>query len=320
MVEDQSRILDMLSEGKITVDEAERLLALVSRTAGREHESSRAPGEQRQPLERLSVTVEPPTDAESADTRDDTFEVGSSPKLVVNNFNGRITVVAGTQDAIRVQARLKNASQVDYRASQNGDTVTVEAKRKGKTSLFGFLGQNGGAEISVTAPPSTNVELESSNSRIELRGIEGSGTLRTSNGRIVMEDVRGVLDAATSNSRIELKGMEGSGTLRTSNGRIVIENARGDFNASTSNGSVSFRGELTPGGKNQLRTSNGSVSVRLEGTPSLKVDASTSNGSIASRLPVLTSPTEGKHRLIGTIGNGEAELLIRTTNGSVNID
>ena len=67
-----------------------------------------------------------------------------------------------------------------------------------------------------------------------------------------------------------------------------------------------------------MRTSNGSVSVTLRGTPSLRFDASTSNGTVKSELPVLATSTGDQH-LAGTIGDGEAELSVETSNGSVTI-
>jgi len=232
---------------------------------------------------------------EPVETRDDSFSVGSSPRLVVDSFNGRITVNPGSDNTIRVQATLRRADKIDYQVSQDGDTVSVEARQKGRT-----IGRSPGADIEITAPSSTRVELRTSNGMIELRGMEEAGTLRTSNGKIVVENVRSELTARTSNGSIEVTSFEGSVDLETSNG------------------SIRFTGELTPGGRNKMTTSNGSVTVSLQGTPSVRLDATTSNGTVTSKLPVLTTST-GDHHLAGTIGDGEAELTIHTSNGSVTI-
>ena len=66
-----------------------------------------------------------------------------------------------------------------------------------------------------------------------------------------------------------------------------------------------------------MTTSNGSVEITLRGTPSVKLDGSTSNGSIDTEYPILTSTPGDKHRLVGIIGSGEAELVVKTSNGSV---
>ena len=83
---------------------------------------------------------------------------------------------------------------------------------------------------------------------------------------------------------------------------------------------VHFEAELVSGGENRLRASNGVVNVRLLGEPSLKLDASTSNGSVKCQRPITTQGISGKNRLEGTIGNGNASLVVKTSNSSLTVD
>ena len=77
-------------------------------------------------------------DTEPVESRDDSFRVSSAPRLVVNGFNGRIVVNTGSDGTIRVQATLKKADKIDYKTTKDGDTVSVEAKEKGRSiSIFG---------------------------------------------------------------------------------------------------------------------------------------------------------------------------------------
>ena len=232
---------------------------------------------------------------EPIENKDESFRVGGAPRLVVRSFNGRITVVPGTDGTLRVKATLRRADKVEYRVSQSGDTVAVEASEKGST-----IGRSPGADIEVSAPPTTQVELRTSNGNIQVQGLEETGVLETSNGRIVVGGGTGHLQAKTSNGSIEVTNFSGSVALETSNGGIT------------------FAGELTPGGDNEMRASNGSVEVALEGIVSVDLDASTSSGRVTSDLPVLTT-SAGEDRLVGTIGGGDAALLIRNSNGFVKI-
>jgi DUF4097 and DUF4098 domain-containing protein YvlB len=54
----------------------------------------------------------------------------------------------------------------------------------------------------------------------------------------------------------------------------------------------------------------------LAGTPSIHLDASTTNAKVECALPILATKTD-THHLVGTIGAGEAELFIETSNGDV---
>ena len=255
----------------------------------------------------------------ATEDRDDSFTVGDSPRLIVNNENGYMMVTAGPVNAIRVRTTIKRPSRVEYQASQDGDTVTVDTEKEGGFPLFN-LARSPGADIVVTAPANTRVELRSSNGRVELHGIQESGTLQTSNGKIVLENAKGDFGVHTSNGSIDVTRTDGNLTLGTSNGKVTITQAKGSFDVDTSNGRILFDGEMTPGGSNRLKTSNGDVRVTLVGEPGVSLDASTSNASVVSRLPVLTTSTGSKTRLVGTIGGGGAKLVIRTSNGSVTID
>lgn len=62
MSENQKKILQMLAEGKISVDEAQRLITLVNDAAGNNSTDSSAPGLKKQPRY-LRVIVEPKPDA-----------------------------------------------------------------------------------------------------------------------------------------------------------------------------------------------------------------------------------------------------------------
>jgi Putative adhesin len=221
-----------------------------------------------------------PASASETETRDDTFSVGATPKIVVSNDNGQIDVVTGNEGTVNVKATIRRPDDVEYSVVQEGNTVRVEAR---VSSGWGWgFGTDAGAEITVTLPADANVDLH------------------------------------TSNGSIEVVDIQNSGKLRTSNGRISLENVKGEFEVSTSNGDIDFRGEMTAGGMNQLTTSNGSVEVTLLGEPSVKLDATTSNGEIICRLPIVATES-GVKRLVGVVGGGDAGLVIKTSNGSITV-
>jgi hypothetical protein len=219
-----------------------------------------------------------PTFASETETRDDTFSLGAAPKIVVSNDNGQIDVVTGNEGAVNVRATIRRPDDVEYGVVQEGDTIRVEAW---VSSGWGF-GTDAGAEITVTLPAETNLDLR------------------------------------TSNGGIEVVGIHNSGKLRTSNGGISLENVKGEFEVSTSNGDIDFKGEMTAGGMNRLTTSNGSMEVTLLGEPSVRLDATTSNGEIICKLPIMATERRVK-RLVGVVGGGDADLLIKTSNGSVTV-
>jgi hypothetical protein len=255
------------------------------------------------------------TTQSAVSTETDDFNVADPITLKVTSLNGRIEVKAGSDNVVSVRAELRDIRRIKYEAIQSGDQVIVTAENKGK---WWFPGGNTQADIYVTVPADTALRLETSNGKIEIEGTTSGGTLKTSNGAIVLQNVKGDFEATTSNGVIEIDTFDGSAFLRTSNDKVTLQDAKGEFNVKTSNGIVSFSGELTPGGSNRLVTSNDYIKVELTGKPSVHVDASTSNEKVKCELPILATKTDTDH-LVGTIGAGEAELYIETSNGDVTI-
>jgi hypothetical protein len=248
-------------------------------------------------------------------TRADSFTVGDSATLVVDSLNGRIQIEGGSGNKVDIQATIRNTAGLRYDAVQNGDQITVTVAGTGGWQLFG---NNAGADITVSVPAGIALNLKTSNGDISVQGTRRGGVLKTSNGKVVLQNVQGDFDGTTSNGRIEVTGLQGSGLFKTSNGKVDLQGVVGSCSASTSNGPISFVGEMKAEGQNRLTTSNGAVSVQLQGTPSVTLDASTSNGKVSSALAILATNT-GNTSLAGKIGAGEATLYIRTSNGSITI-
>ncbi len=313
MTEEQRRILEMLAEGRITVDEAERLLKALQDSGRRDS------GGQDQ-LGGEESGTHGDRDGE-ASMHDDTFEVNANPSLEVRGFNGRVRVTAGSPGSIRVRAKLKNPHLVEYSAVQEDDLVTVEARpaRRSGGLLSGLFGDSTGANIEVVVPVDARVDLATSNGPVELRGTEGGGRLQTANGRIKIESTKGGLDARSSNGSITIRTFQGAAELATSNSRVAIEDGHGRFDARTTNGSIKFQGSIEPGSPSRLATSNGSVKVTLDSEPSLRLDASTVNGRVRCGLPGFAASVDTGRKLERTAGKAEAELTLETSNGSIAI-
>lgn len=128
--------------------------------------------------------------------------------------------------------------------------------------------------------------------------------LRTSNGRIHGEGVRGGVEARTSNASIDLTVAEADPT------RPIILNS--------SNGSITLKLDTWKGNEVRANTSNSSINLRLPESLDARVHASTSNGSINTDYEVTTSHFS-KTLLEGKIGNGGPLLDLQTSNGSIRI-
>ena len=225
------------------------------------------------------------------------LEVGSNPTIDVTSFNGEIVIITGVDGAIEVDTTLKIPSRIFYSATKSGDTVTIVAKKTGSGISFGRSPQ---AQIHLVVPADTNVKANTSNGQLNVNGVTGTGELDTSNGRIILTNVNGTYVASTSN------------------GSVNMEDVSGQFHIETSNGRIEFSGSFDENSDNDFSTSNGSIDIVFTTEPNLDLDARTVNGTIDSERPILVTTTEKNH-LVGKYGSGSAELVLRTSNGSIDI-
>jgi DUF4097 and DUF4098 domain-containing protein YvlB len=124
------------------------------------------------------------------------------------------------------------------------------------------------------------------------------------NGGIIVEDVRGRIDA------------------NTVNGGIVFGGVNGDIRGETVNGGV--RAELSnekwDGPGLDLKTVNGGVSLSVPSGFSGELDARTSNGGISVDFPLTISGLINSRRQIrGTLGSGGARISLSAVNGGISI-
>jgi hypothetical protein len=265
-------------------------------------------------------------DLVSTDSRVDTFAVGAPARLSANlDVSGEMDVRRGSNDAIRVEATLRGAWRVDYRVTQAGETVELDVDR---TALAWVVGGFPSAQIRVTVPAATEVTLETHRGSLALEGVEGASALRTSHGDIRVQHVRGALDASARHGAVEIADLVGSARVHSRHGDVTVRDAKGAFDVSTRHGAISLGAELLPGGRSRLETRNGSVAVRLLGSPNVRFEAWSRNGKVtsrfrsdeASRLSIPRGRRRAETAVSGTIGRGEAELVIETRNGAVSIE
>jgi hypothetical protein len=245
-------------------------------------------------------------------TEQRSFTVSAQPSVIVDTYNGPITVKVTTENKVEAtvtkigsgankeaaEADLKNVS-VDY--SQDGETVRIVARRTGPR-MFG----SSGAAVELTVPARAILSLTTSNGKITADGIQGQITARSSNGKVEARGAKGKLD------------------LETSNGAIVIDATEATLAVGTSNGDIRFAGTLDKG-KHTLATSNGSIELKLPAAAQFRFEASTSNGKVTSRFPGLqpSSGKAGSNRLAGQVGSrstADVDVKLETSNGSITLE
>ena len=142
----------------------------------------------------------------------------------------------------------------------------------------------------------------------------------------VMVPARIDLTMRTVNGGIHLDGVRGLAKLQTVNGGIDLSRVSGRVHAETVNGGVhaQLEGKQWDGEGLDVKTVNGGVTVEVPDTFNAELHASTVNGGLNSDFPgaKITKATSfgiGPKSLDQSLGKGGARIGMETVNGGVKV-
>lgn len=248
------------------------------------------------------------------------FETGPSPEVHLRSFNGEIVVRRGPDNAVRARLtkhvyRLTGLGaehaldSIEVKMQQEGDRIEIEAAGPHHRMLFKCTG----SFLEVEVPANSRVFAETSNASIETEGLERFQSLKTSDGRVVVDDARGEVRVESTNGPLEIELKDGSFHGRTSNARVEIESDRSEIDVTTSNAPIDVNME---GGSVRARTSSGHIEIHGEAE---RTEVETSNGRI--ELDLGDSPVHVHARTsngpIDFEGQPRGTSLLRTSNGLI---
>jgi hypothetical protein len=223
------------------------------------------------------------------------------PKVVVENFSpGSIEAKHGSEGQVDIDLDLRTPEDVDYNVSQDADLIRITCRMKYSWSWPSYIFEpRPKADIFISVPNETDLELENRAGRIAISGIKG------------------VLSAESSAGAISVRDCEGTIKTRTKAGSINLRNVNGTVTAHSSAGSITFKGTLSET-DNWFRSKLGSIDITLDKKAGLQVEASTNLGTIKC-IPELTEVRYEHGRQIRQIGTGKGKLVVETNLGSITI-
>lgn len=247
---------------------------------------------------------------------DKTIPVKAGSAVTLRNINGGVTFEAWDRNEVRVvaekkvkagteEAARKAMSQVRIEVTPSAGGLRIETKvPKQGSGFFDWLFNNQ-VNINVTyrvhVPRRAAVDAETVNGGVDLTGTRGKVRVGTTNGGIDVKDVQGDVNAFSTNGGITATRITGAVKIGTTNGAIEADLV-----------------DFPEGSDLQFETTNGGISVRLPRDARLTVDASTTNGHVQSDFEV-PGAAKGKRSLRGDINGGGGNLVLSTTNGSIEI-
>jgi hypothetical protein len=255
-------------------------------------------------------------EVEHKESKQMTYAVGGSPKLIVDNVWGGIRVKAHPGREIRVSVQEHWTADTQDELSEARRTVKLDATQNTDTvkllvnGPFRCNGNDGG--VSFRGRPQYRVRYE-----FEIYvPVDAVLNLRTVNqGSITAQGTRGDLEISNVNGGIDLVDVAGSGTVRTVNGPVQVtfsENPKSPVLFKTVNGQVTVEFQPDMSADLRFKTMHGQVYTDYEVTPlpaePVKLDRSP--GKTVYRMNQFTGVR---------VGAGGPEHRFETLNGSIRI-
>jgi DUF4097 and DUF4098 domain-containing protein YvlB len=249
------------------------------------------------------------------------FKVSGTPSVRLSTGDGHIRVESWDRSEVQCKYEKRGRTQsdidrIEIMATQNGDSIQVEARIHGRGSWLSYATLN----LTVFVPRQTNLVARTGDGNIDARGVTGEIELATGDGRVEASNLNGNLNVRTGDGSMELMDVAGRLQAQTGDGWMKIRGRFEALEARTGDGSIEITVER--GSKMaaawRITTGDGSVQVSLPDDLSADLDVQTNDGTISTDLPVTISGRIGR-TLQGRLNQGGNTLTVRTGDGSITL-
>ena len=158
----------------------------------------------------------------------------TAPTLSIDlETGGNLRIVGGPSRVVRVHVSGgRPCADCGVAVSHTGTSVQVRTRR-------GL--PNGGPanlQVEIEVPVQVNVDLSSAGGGVEIEGIDGTLTGTTQSGALSLRRISGTVELQTRRGDVTLRESYVSGLLRTSEGRVLFEDVGGSVEGASARGRV----------------------------------------------------------------------------------
>jgi hypothetical protein len=219
--------------------------------------------------------------------------VPAGATVTVRSMNGDTEVSVGTDDTVRVTAR------VEWRRGDPDKTLRMSGSRQGDDALIcAVWGEGSCGRDNYTA----KFDGKATDAKVFFTVTVPAG---------VKLDLQGVNGDVTASASAPVRA-------HTVNGNVRVATAVGPVDGATLNGSVDLRMSSLVGTDSVIaKTLNGSVFVYLPDPVDAAIDLGVTNGSVETEFPLTITGEPSKRSIRAVLGAGTRTVHARSMNGRV---
>ena len=232
------------------------------------------------------------------------YKVSGKAEVRVETSDGDVRVRSGENDAI------------DARVTTTGWTIGPEGvkviERQTGTRLelevhlphFNWNVGNRSVRIEVTVPRESDLDIRTSDGNVSAEGVKGELRLNTSDGNIHATSLEGTLNASSGDGNLTVDGRFDRLSLKSGDGRI---------DAKVNSGSKMVEDWY-------VRSGDGDVTMRLPGNFAADLSLHTGDGHIQLGFPLTMTGAMRESDIHGKLNGGGQTLSVHTGDGSIHLD
>lgn len=256
------------------------------------------------------------------------FTIEGQPSIDLDTFDGAIEVQAWDRPEVLVRVESRASSRpllesIDVDMQQDGRQVRVKVSVPESGSWELHTGIARSAKLVASVPVDSQVRLRSGDGSVRVERVRGRVEARTEDGRIVMREVAGDIVADSGDGSVQMEDVDGRCTVSTRDGSVLVTGRLRGLKASSGDGSVTIKAAEGSAVSDdwQVETSDGGIVLALPDVIDARLDARTSDGRITlNGYPDLPIEREGSGRSLQTVfGSGAGQVRLRTGDGSITL-
>lgn len=252
------------------------------------------------------------------------FDLSAIDTISIDTISTDINIMATDGDQIKVDfygqiSTNINKNKPELVVYQSQDKLNIEiVQPKGiyfginiqDTVLDVYIPQNNfdSFSVSTTSGSCTIKQLKAENFAYNnVSGDLNATDLQTENSRL-----------KSTSGDIMLAGYTGNIEARSISGDVILKDGRSNenINVETTSGKVDIYQDHVS--SMDLSSISGEINIQMDRQAEFYLSIDTISGDIDNRFPVSVTSTSDRD-LEGTVGNGDARVLIKTTSGDINI-
>jgi len=261
------------------------------------------------------------------------FSIKGTPDVKLATFDGSIVVRGWDRDevSIEIEKRGRDKAAVDdieIASEQNGNVISVEAKRKGSAKRSYGIGvfhqMSLTARLVASVPTGSNLIIRTDDGSIRVEHVTGKIELRSADGSVTGRDLTGDIFAHTEDGSIRLEGIDGRCDVASDDGSIAVQGRLDALRLTTEDGSVVVK--ALAGSKItkdwSLSTGDGSMVLYVPEAFGAMLDAEAHDGAVRlDSTLAFDKQAEDRERNIlrGRLGAGGPRLLLRSGDGGIRV-